>query len=108
MAPKVSRVSTQPPFKKCDSSFLLRCAFLEKALPVLQRFLRPSVRPSAAALGCPTSDFNVLLNAELRQGLFDAQCCQAGGSIRVPTLPHDFAHHPQSLEKQGRKPVKAQ
>lgn len=102
MAPKVSRVSTQSRFKKCDSSFLLRCAFLEKALPVLQRFLCPPV----PALGYPSSDFNVLLNTELRQGLFDAKCCQACGSIRVPTLPHNFAHHPQSLEKQGRKPVK--
>lgn len=54
-------------FKKCDSQFLLHCAFVEEALSVSQRF-----PPSVALLGRPSSDFNVLLNAELGQGLFDA------------------------------------
>lgn len=103
MAPKVSRVSMRYRLKKCDSSFLLRCAFVEEALSDWQ----PSP-PSAAALGRPSSDFNVLLDAELGQGLFDAQRRQAGGSVGVPALPHDFTHHPQSLEGQGRKPVRAQ
>lgn len=103
MAPKVSRVSMRYRFKKCDSPLLLRCAFVEEALSLSQCF-----PPSVAALGRPSSDFYVLLNAELGQGLFDAQCCQAGGSVGIPTLPHDFTHHPQSLEKQGKTPVKAQ
>lgn len=45
------------------------------------------------------SDLNVLLNAELGQGLFNAQGRQAGSSICIPALPHDFAHNPQGLER---------
>lgn len=45
----------------------------------------------------PSSHFNVLLNAELGQGLFDAQGRQAGSSVGIPTLTHDFSHNPESL-----------
>lgn len=49
------------------------------------------------------SDFNVLLNAELRKSLFDSQRCQACSSVSIPTFPHDFTHHPQGLTPQQRK-----
>lgn len=53
-----------------------------------------------SVLCCLISDFNIFLNAELGQGLFDAQRCQAGSSISIPTLSHYFTHDPQGLEQQ--------
>lgn len=51
--------------------------------------------------GCPgaprASDLDVLLHAELRQGLFDAQGRQPGRSVGVPALPHDLPHDAQGL-----------
>lgn len=98
---------------KCQEC--LRNIVLKSATPRFSYVVRSSRKPfpfcsiSSFRLSIrrsPSSDFNVLLDAELGQGLFDAKCCQAGGSVRVPTLPHDFAHYPQSLEEQVRKTIK--
>ena len=44
-------------------------------------------------------DFDVFLDAELGQGLFDAQGCEARRSVSVPALAHDLSHHTQRLRK---------
>lgn len=43
------------------------------------------------------SNFDVLLDTQLGQGLLDAQGSEAGGSVGVPTLPHNLPHHTQGL-----------
>lgn len=50
-----------------------------------------------------TLHFYVLLNGELGEGLFNAQGCEAGGSVCIPTLPHDFAYDSQSLKQAQSK-----
>lgn len=45
--------------------------------------------------GC--SHLDVLLHAELRQGLLDAQGGESGSSVGVPALPHDLPHDAQGL-----------
>lgn len=37
--------------------------------------------------------------AELRQGFLDPQGGESGGTVGVPTLPHDLGHHPQGLQR---------
>lgn len=86
---------------------LLLCAFFgEGPAPFFSVSYSLELGPAHCAfsvLRWLRSDFNVLLNAELGQGLFNAQGGQAGSSISIPTLPHDFAHNPQGLEQQGGK-----
>lgn len=49
------------------------------------------------------SHLDVLLHAELRQGLLDAQGGEPGRSVGVPALPHDLPHHTQRLHtERGR------
>lgn len=43
------------------------------------------------------SHLDVLLHAELRQGLLDAQGGESGCSVGVPALPHDLPHDAQRL-----------
>lgn len=43
------------------------------------------------------SHLDVLLHAELRQGLLDAQGGESGRSVGVPALPHDLPHDAQGL-----------
>lgn len=52
--------------------------------------------PSGTATGW-ASHLDVLLHAELRQGLLDAQGGEPGRSVGVPALPHDLPHHTQRL-----------
>lgn len=47
------------------------------------------------------SHLDVLLHAELRQGLLDAQGGEPGRSVGVPALPHDLPHHTQRLHTEG-------
>lgn len=71
-----------------------------RPIPRLHSVLRTEGRLFSVVLSCwCSSDFNVLLNAQLGQGLFNAQRCQAGSAVGIPTLPHDFAHDPQGLER---------
>lgn len=49
------------------------------------------------------SHLDILLHAELGQGLLDAQGRKSGGSIGVPALPHDFPHHTQGLRGEKNK-----
>lgn len=44
------------------------------------------------------SHLDVLLHAELRQSLLDAQCRQSRRAVGVPALPHDLPHHTQRLQ----------
>ena len=48
-------------------------------------------------------DFDVFLDAELGQGLFDAQGCEARRSVSVPALAHDLSHHTQRLRNKRVK-----
>lgn len=47
------------------------------------------------------SHLDVLLHAELRQSLLDAQGGEPGRSVGVPALPHDLPHHTQRLHTEG-------
>lgn len=49
------------------------------------------------------SHLDVLLHAELRQRLFDAQGRQSGRSVGVPALPHDLTHHAQRLQEREHR-----
>jgi len=53
--------------------------------------------PSPLLLPGAQSGFGVLLDAELRDGLLDAQGGEPRRAVGVPALPHDPAHHPQRL-----------
>lgn len=56
-------------------------------------------RPRRAGPVLLASHLHVLLHAELRQGLFDAQGRQSGRSVGIPALPHDLSHDAQGLER---------
>lgn len=43
------------------------------------------------------------MDGELGEGLFNAQGCEAGSSVCIPTLPHDFAYDSQSLKRAQSK-----
>lgn len=40
-----------------------------------------------------SSDFDVFVHAELRQGFFDAESRESGGAVGIPTLAHDLSHY---------------
>lgn len=79
---------------------LFLCAFFEEGPAPSSLCATVSRLSVLCRLG---SDFNVLLDAELGQGLFDAQGRQPGSSVSIPTLPHNLAHNPQGLERQEDK-----
>lgn len=64
---------------------------------VMIRISLASTHPSPRRQG-GGSHLDVLLHAELGQGLLDAQRGESGRSVGVPALPHDLPHHTQRLQ----------